>query len=157
MKKLILLLLSLSFLFACSGKEEPTRPAVANSPEAFCTINGHDCWEVVQLLKQTKIIQNEDPADHPQEPWPHYIYTYENPALQNWGITIDKYDMFKDGGSTIYILNGGSIAVRTNRKIGSPRAQMGAVTVRFKKDPQSTNPEFDGPAFQYTPQGNLVK
>lgn len=155
MKNLVLACVSIILLAACSSKEQPLSQTQQDLPP--CTINGHGCWEVVQLLKQTKIIQNEDPADHPQEPWPHYIYTYENPALQNWGITIDKYDMFKDGGSTIYILNGGSIAVRTNRKIGSPRAQMGAVTVRFKKDPQSTNPEFDGPAFQYTPQGNLVK
>ncbi len=155
MKKLILAVISMGFLFACSGKEEPT---VAATQETFppCFINGHDCWEVVQLLKQTKTIQNQDPTEYPQQPWPHFIYTYENPALQAWGITITKYDIFRDGGSTVYLLNDGSIAVGTSRKITLPRGEMGAVTIRFKSDPESANPEFDGPSFKYNSQGKRV-
>jgi len=155
MKKMILVLVGIGFLVACSGKESPQKETSATPVQSACQINGHDCWDVVQLVKQTKTIQTEDTTPHPHEPWPHYTYTYENPALQNWGITVTDYDMFKDGGSTIYILND-SIAVHTNRKIGSPRAQMGAVTVRFRNNPKSDNPEFDGPTFKYTPQGHLI-
>lgn len=132
------------------------QPRSAVAEKVVCQINEHDCWEVVQLLKQTKTIQTPDPTEHPKEPWPHFIYTYENPALQDWGITVTNYDMYKDGGSTYHILNN-EVFIYTNRKIGSPRARMGAVTVRFKKDPKSNDPDFNGPMFQYTPQGHLVK
>lgn len=157
MEKLALLFISAVLLCACSSKEQPQVEQQAQNDSLPCTINAHNCWEVIQALKETKIIKKEDPTEYPQEPWPHHIYTYENPTLQNWGIIIDKYDMFRDGGSTIYILNDSSIAIHTNRKIGSAREQIGAVTVRFKKDPKSANPEFDGPQFSYSPNGKRVK
>ena len=133
MKKGMLVLVGLVFLVACSGKEEQT--AKVPNAQANCTINGHTCWEVIQLLGQTKIIQNQDTTEHPQEPWTHYIYTYENPALQDWGINVTNYDMYKDGGSTIHTLNN-DVTIYTNRQIGSPRSAMGEVTVTFKDNTQ---------------------
>ena len=136
MKKLVLACLSLFLLAACSPQVQQDFPP--------CTINGHDCWEVVQLLKQTKVISTPAP-DVPGEPWPHYTKTYENSALQAWGITVTEYDMFKDGGSTIHVLND-MVSIRTNRKIGSPRAEMGAVTLKFK----------DGSQFKYNRSGKRM-
>ena len=140
MKKLVLVFVSAVFFAACSGKEGPE-----TSTQPPCTINGHDCWKVVKLLPQTKVIPTGD-----------FTYTYENPALQNWGITVTAHDMYQDGGSTYHILNN-EVFIYTNHKMGSPRSQLGAVTVRFKKDPKSDGLNFDGPVFEYTPQGRLIK
>ena len=138
MKKLTLLFISTVLLFACSGKEQ----ADPVTSQSACTINGNDCWEIVKLLAKTKITPTKE------------AYTYENPALEKLGLTVTAYDMYQDGGSTFFILNN-EVFVYTNRKLGTPREQIGAVTIRFKKDPTSASPEFDGPLFEYTPKGRL--
>jgi len=136
MKKLILVLASISFFFACSGKEEPR--ADTQMP---CTIKGHDCWEVVQKLAQTQITYPDGPETTDRK-----MKNFGNPALQAWGITVTQYVMFKDGGSTIHTLNDDAVSIRTNRKIGSPRGEMGAVTLKFK----------DGSQFKYNRFGKRM-
>lgn len=112
---------------------------------AACQINGHTCWEVIGLLDQTETISTPAP-DIPGEPWKHFSYTYKNSALQAWGITVTQYDMFRDGGSTIHVLND-NVTIYTNRNLGSPREEMGAVTLEFK----------DGTKFKYNVCGIPIK
>ncbi len=139
MKKLVLACVSIILLAACSSKEQPLSQTQQDLPP--CTINGHGCWEVVQKLAQTQITYPDGPETTNRK-----MKNFENPALQAWGITVTQYVMFKDGGSTIHTLNDDAVSIRTNRKIGSPREEMGAVTLTFK----------DGSQFKYNRSGKRM-
>jgi hypothetical protein len=139
MKKLVFACVSIILLAACSSKEQPLSQTQQDLPP--CTINGHGCWEVVQKLAQTQITYPDGPETTNRK-----MKNFENPALQAWGITVTQYVMFKDGGSTIHTLNDDAVSIRTNRKIGSPREEMGAVTLTFK----------DGSQFKYNRSGKRM-
>ena len=139
MKNLVLACVSIILLAACSSKEQPLSQTQQDLPP--CTINGHGCWEVVQKLAQTQITYPDGPETTNRK-----TKNVENPALQAWGITVTQYVMFKDGGSTIHTLNDDAVSIRTNRKIGSPREEMGAVTLTFK----------DGSQFKYNRSGKRM-
>lgn len=139
MKKLVFACVSIILLAACSSKEHPLSQTQQDLPP--CTINGHGCWEVVQKLAQTQITYPDGPETTNRK-----MKNFENPALQAWGITVTQYVMFKDGGSTIHTLNDDAVSIRTNRKIGSPREEMGAVTLTFK----------DGSQFKYNRSGKRM-
>ncbi len=139
MKNLVLACVSIILLAACSSKEQPLSQTQQDLPP--CTINGHGCWEVVQKLAQTQITYPDGPETTNRK-----MKNFENPALQAWGITVTQYVMFKDGGSTIHTLNDDAVSIRTNRKIGSPREEMGAVTLTFK----------DGSQFKYNRSGKRM-
>ena len=139
MKKLVFACVSIILLAACSSKEQPLSQTQQDLPP--CTINGHGCWEVVQKLAQTQITYPDGPETTNRK-----TKNFENPALQAWGITVTQYVMFKDGGSTIHTLNDDAVSIRTNRKIGSPREEMGAVTLTFK----------DGSQFKYNRSGKRM-
>ena len=139
MKKLVFACVSIILLAACSSKEQPLSQTQQDLPP--CTINGHGCWEVVQKLAQTQITYPDGPETTDRK-----MKNFGNPALQAWGITVTQYVMFKDGGSTIHTLNDDAVSIRTNRKIGSPREEMGAVTLTFK----------DGSQFKYNRSGKRM-
>lgn len=139
MKKLVFACVSIILLAACSSKEQPLSQTQQDLPP--CTINGHGCWEVVQKLAQTQITYPDGPETTNRK-----MKNFENPALQAWGITVTQYVMFKDGGSTIHTLNDDAVSIRTNRKIGSPREEMGAITLTFK----------DGSQFKYNRSGKRM-
>lgn len=139
MKNLVLACVSIILLAACSSKEQPLSQTQQDLPP--CTINGHGCWEVVQKLAQTQITYPDGPETTNRK-----MKNFENPALQAWGITVTQYVMFKDGGSTIHTLNDDAVSIRTNRKIGSPREEMGAITLTFK----------DGSQFKYNRSGKRM-
>ena len=132
MKKLVFACVSIILLAACSSKEQPLSQTQQDLPP--CTINGHGCWEVVITYPDGPETTNRK------------MKNFENPALQAWGITVTQYVMFKDGGSTIHTLNDDAVSIRTNRKIGSPREEMGAVTLTFK----------DGSQFKYNRSGKRM-
>ncbi len=68
MKNWFLPLVSAVLLSACTNQENTTVAANSEKPQTtitpqqteqilpYCTINGHDCWEVVQLLEETETI-----------------------------------------------------------------------------------------------------
>ncbi|MBO4707136.1 MAG: hypothetical protein J5594_01065 [Elusimicrobiaceae bacterium] len=110
-----------------------------------CKINGHDCWAVVQKLGKTKEIRTENPDK--DNIWVPDIITYENNDLKKWGIAVSSYVMFRDGGSTAYVLND-NIAIRTNRSIGMQGTPAyGQTTIKFKET---------GKQFIYDSTGELV-
>lgn len=148
MKKTIILLLGVLFVSACAAtpktnvedvKEEVKQVAeqqTAGAPkekeevDKDCKINGHDCWAVVQKLGKTKEIRTENPDK--DNIWVPDIITYENKELKDWGITVSSYVMFRDGGSTAYVLND-NVAIRTNRSIGMQGTpNYGLTTIKFK-------------------------
>ena len=147
MKKTIILLLGVLFVSACAAtpktnvedvKEEVKQVAqqqTATTPkeevDKDCKINGHDCWAVVQKLGKTKEIRTENPDK--DNIWVADIVTYENPDLKKWGITVTQYTMFRDGGSTIHVLND-NVSVRVNRSIGMQGTPAyGQTTIKFKE------------------------
>ncbi len=118
MKNLILVLISATFLFACSGKEETQTQQ--NFPP--CTINGHDCWEVVQLLEKTKIISptKEEREKYKKEhnlPWLSatdraQLIHYENRELESLNLSVIKASAAFDGGSEKFVLSTGATIFR---------------------------------------------
>lgn len=161
MKKTIILLLGVLFVSACAAtpktnvedsKEEPKQVAQQETATTHkeevdkdCKINGHDCWAVVQKLGKTKEIRTENPDK--DNIWVADIVTYENPDLKKWGITVTQYTMFRDGGSTIHVLND-NVSVRVNRSIGMQGTPAyGQTTIKFKET---------GKQFIYDSTGELV-
>lgn len=151
MKKIILLLVGLAILSACGTSQNKTASANKTQPVEItvptfpgvneaCTINGHDCWEVVQLLPQTQEFQEPNPEDNI---WVPTLYRYENPALEAWGIKVHSYVMYRDGGSTQYTLD--DVGVLTNRRLGD-NPQYGQVTLKFK----------DGRQYRYSAEGKRI-
>lgn len=151
MKKLVLVLIGISFLFACSGKEQPTvvsAPAKAVTQEqpqaqhnfSLCQINGHDCWEIIQLLKET---EPGDPIAPETEMYSPDV-GLKNPALEAKGFYVGYYNRHSDGGITASISWGESDFVN----IGTHYADEGPNLLLIW--PDGTQKKFDL-------QGNLVK
>ena len=110
-----------------------------------CKINGHDCWAVVQKLGKTKEIRTENPDK--DNIWAPDIITYENKDLKDWGITVTQYIMFRDGGSTLYVLNE-NVSIRVNRSLGMKNTPAyGQTTIKFKET---------GKQFIYDFMGKLI-
>ncbi len=126
MKKLALVLVGTVFLAACSTKEQPQEqkkqtaaiPAVLapvalkNTPKdsPLCTINGQDCWEVVQLLGQTKVINATAEKGQSAE-----FHRYENAGLKELNLSITSLDKSANNGNDSYALsNGIFISIRRN-------------------------------------------
>ncbi len=147
MKRIIICLFGVLLVAACAAtpktnveeaKEEAKQVAeqkTATAPKKEvnkdCKINGHDCWAVVQKLGKTKEIRTENPDK--DNIWAPDIITYENPDLKEWGIIVTQYTMFRDGGSTIHILND-NVSIRVNRSIGMQGTPAyGETTVKFKE------------------------
>ena len=113
-------------------------------PTQVCTINGQDCWEVVQLLENTKRIPIE-PSEAGQTDQRHPTAMYKNPDLTALGIKVVAGNLIEDGGSTAYMLEGG-VHVHTNRSMGkNPR--YGFVTILFA----------NGPKYVFNSSGKLVE
>ena len=161
MKRIIICLFGVLLVAACAAtpktsveeaKEEvkqvaEQKPTAAPKEEVNkdCKINGHDCWTVVQKLGKTKEIRTENPDK--DNIWVADIVTYENPDLKDWGITVTYYTMFRDGGSTLYVLND-NISIRTNRSIGMQGTPAyGQTTIKFKET---------GKQFIYAFTGDLI-
>lgn len=162
MKKILLLVAAIGLLAACAtqSKEEQAETALLEDPvqtvqEAHaiqaaqpvsnkdCKINGHDCWEVVQKLGKTKEIHTENLDKN--DIWAPDEVAYENPELAAWDIKVTFYTMYRDGGSTNYILDE-KISIHTNHALGA-KERDGEVTVQFK----------DGRKFAYNPDGTPTK
>ncbi len=162
MKKLLLTLAGGILLTACSGNEEPRvsvvqeKPQIAKfptvKPQEPCTINGHDCWKVVQGLKETKIIPpTEEEFNAYQGPddvaiqWETLTH-YDSPQyLKDMGITIKFGEVVRDGGSLAFTLRDGTFVFINQPCCDEP--EYGYVTITW---PDGTKKKFD-------PQGNLVK
>lgn len=111
--------------------QQQTAPAPKKEIDKDCKINGHACWDVVQKLAKTKEIRTENPDK--DNIWAPDIITYENPDLKKWGITVTQYTMFRDGGSTIHVLND-NISIRINRSLGlKGTPSYGLTTIKFKE------------------------
>ena len=109
MKNWLLTVISMGFLFACSGKEEQT---VASAPEEtvsqeqpqvqqdfpLCTINGHDCLEILELLKETEPVYSTAPETEMYSP---DVAGFKNPALAAKGFSVGYYSSHNDGGPSI--------------------------------------------------------
>ena len=150
MKNLVLLLVGVVFMAACSGKETPQ--SSAPQAEAPCTINGHDCWKVIQGLKETKIIPPTQ-AEHDAYQGPDDVAIqwetlthYDSPQyLKDMGITIKFGEVIRDGGSLGFTLTDGTFVFINQPCCDEP--EYGYVTITW---PDGTHKKFD-------PQGNLVK
>lgn len=171
MKKLALLLVGVALFVGCATKEDSQTAAVAKSapviekPETAqpaipaeqpaakaaapvkssdCKINNHACWDVVKKLGSTKEIRTENPDK--DSIWAPDIITYENPDLAAWGIKVTFYTMYRDGGSTDYILDD-KVSIHTNRSLGMTHTPAyGMVTIKFKES---------GEKFIYDAQGEF--
>ena len=107
-----------------------------------CKINGHNCWDVVQKLGKTKEIRTENPDK--TNIWAPDIVTYENPDLKAWGLTVTFYTMYRDGGSTDYVLND-NISIHTNRSLGMQGTPAyGQTTIKFKETGKQFIYDFTG-------------
>ena len=161
MKKIIIFLLGVLFITACASTpkanvediKEDAKQVAEQKPTAApkeevdkdCKINGHDCWAVVQKLGKTKEICTENPDK--DNIWAPDIITYENPDLKEWGITVTQYTMFRDGGSTIHVLND-NVSIHVNRSIGMQGTPAyGQTTIKFKET---------GKQFIYDSTGELI-
>lgn len=161
MKKFSIFLVMVLIVVGCAaapkadtknGKEEVKQVAQQKATSSLkeevkqdCKINGHDCWVVVQKLGKTKEIRTENPDKN--NIWAPDIVTYENPDLKKWGITVTQYTMFRDGGSTIHVLNE-NVSIRVNRSLGMQGTPAyGQTTVKFKET---------GKQFIYNFTGKLV-
>ena len=130
MKNFALLFASILLLTACSKKDQPdidTDVAIQNidtdvAIQSLCTINGYDCWKVVQLLEKTQIVgpteeelnqylatlkdeENEDVSPISRILRSRYrgkLNHYENPELQKMGLTVTHTATYFDGGSKSY-------------------------------------------------------
>ena len=118
-------------------------PAAAQT-DAACSYKGHNCWEIVALLGNTKEIRTPKENPTPEDLWTPDIITYENPALKELGMQVTFYTMYRDGGSTRYIIDD-NMSVYTNNSIGADASQRGTKTIKFK----------DGRKFIYDPDGTL--
>ena len=122
---------------------QPVQKADANS----CKIKGYDCWEVAQKLDGT--LEVRAPKENPTEEeslWAPDLVTYENPAIEALGMKITFYTMYRDGGSTQYVLDD-EVSIRTNNSLAADASQRGTKTIKFK----------NGPTFVYSPDGQLKK
>ncbi len=117
--------------------------SACKNAEKVCKIEGHDCWDIVKLANNKQ---------------------YKD--LEAMGLKVSDSSYFKDGGSTITVLND-KVSIFTDYSISSDffkigkitledgstlmiptpyNSELGYVTVTFKKD---------GREFIFDPQGNL--
>ena len=137
--------------FAYKLAETNNAPAPAAAPvakaQSACTIKGHDCWEVAQKLSGTKEVRTpKTNATEEEDLWSPDVITYENPEIEAMGMKVTFYTMYRDGGSTQYVLDD-AVSIRTNNSLGADISQRGSKTVKFK----------DGPTFVYSSDGTLQK
>lgn len=124
---------------------EQAQPA-APAADDGCKIKGYACWDVIQKLGQTEEVRTPKENLTEEDLWLPDNITYKNPALEAMGIKVTFYTMYRDGGSTQYVLDD-EVAIRTNNAIAAPAAEKGTKTVKFK----------NGPTFKYAPDGTLLK
>ena len=156
MKRIIICLFGVLLITACAStpkasveetKEDAKQvalqePTPKEEVDKDCKINGHDCWAVVQKLGKTKEIRTENPDK--DNIWATDIITYENEDLKDWGITVTHYTMFRDGGSTIHVLND-NVSIRVNRLIGlQGTPAYGQTTIKFKETGKKFIYDFTG-------------
>lgn len=138
MKKITLFVLAGVLLAACSSAQQKTA-------ENNCTIQGKDCWEIAQLLSQTKEVALDTVENQGEDVWAHPV-KYENPSLAAMNLEVTHHMMYRDGGSTVDILND-KVSFFTNRRLGK-NPKLGYVTVTFKET---------GKKFVFDEKGKLVK
>ena len=138
MKKITLLTLVSALLVACSSTQTKTA-------KSSCAIQGKDCWEIAQLLNQTKEIALDTVENQGEDVWTHPV-KYENASLAALNLEVTHHMMYRDGGSTVDILND-KVSFFTNRRLGK-NPQRGYVTVTFKET---------GKKFVFDEKGKLVK
>lgn len=138
MKKIALLFVAFALVGCASAtsKKETT---------SACKVKGHDCWQIAQLLSKTNEIQLEGTEEQGENIWKHPV-RYENSDLSAMDITVTQHIMYRDGGSTVDILDD-QVAFFTNRRLGR-NPQLGYVTVTFKET---------GEKFVFNEKGKLVK
>ena len=137
MKKITLFVFAGILLTACSSTQQKTTEN--------CTIQGRDCWEIAQLLSKTEEIALDTVENQGENVWTHPV-KYENPDLEAMNLQVTHHMMYRDGGSTIDVLND-KVSFFTNRRLG-PNPQRGYVTVTFKES---------GKKFLFDEKGKLVK
>lgn len=106
-----------------------------------CTIKGYDCREVIaKLTLTTEEPANEEVANGETPYWNVPGGTkYANPALDEMGMKITQYIMYRDGGTTQYVIDD-NVGINTNLRLGD-NPDYGKVTVKFK----------DGDTFTFRP------
>jgi len=139
MKKLLTLTLSVVLLGGCSVFQKKA------DDSTVCKIGTKDCREIAKLLPKTKDVPAS--PELASELWwniPGGV-KYENEDLAKLGLTVTSYIMYRDGGSTVYVLND-EVAFSTNRRLGE-NPDYGVTTVRFK----------DGKTFKFDAEGNWIE
>lgn len=137
MKKITLFILAGILVSACASAQHQT---AGND----CTIQGKTCLEIAQLLSKTEEIAL-DTVENQGEDVSHPV-KYNNPDLAAMNLEVTHHMMYRDGGSTIDVLND-NISFFTNRRLG-PNPQRGYLTVTFKES---------GKKFIFDEKGKLVK
>lgn len=138
MKKLTLLFVAVALVGCATATSKKETSSV-------CKVKGHDCWQVAQLLDKTQEIVLDTKQPQGENSWQNNV-KYNNPDLAAKDITVTQYIMYRDGGSTVYVLDE-QVAFFTNRRLG-PNPQYGYVTVTFKET---------GEKFVFNKEGKLVK
>lgn len=138
MKKLFLFL----FVFAVCA----CATAKPKEAETSCTIKGVDCWQIVQMLDNTR----EAPANDEvaKTDWWNIPggTKYLNADLDNLGLSITNHIMYRNGSFTD-VIEGEGVGVGIKRDVAIGTSDYDTTTVKFK----------DGPTFNYDKEGNLVK
>ena len=138
MKKLTLLFVAVA-LVGCATSTSKKETASA------CKVKGHDCWQIAQLVRNTNEVQlnkKEEQGENTQR----NLVKYENPELAAKGLNVTHHVMYRDGGSTVTVIDE-EVAFFVNRRLG-PNPQYGYVTVTFKET---------GEKFVFNEKGKLVK
>lgn len=138
MKKLTLIFVGV-VLVGCASTTSKQETASA------CQVKGHDCWQIAQLLDKTQEITLDTKTQQGENTWQNNV-KYENPDLAAKGLTVTHHVMYRDGGSTLYVLDD-QVAFFTNRRLG-PNPQLGYTTVTFKDN---------GQKFVFDTKGKAVK
>ena len=131
---------------AAQQTEQPA-PVAEEIQVSECSIKGHDCWEIVEKLSATQEVRT--PKENPTEEeslWAPDVITYSNPDLESLGMKVTFYTMYRDGGSTRYVIDD-EVSIHTNNSLAADISQRGTKTIKFK----------DGPTFVYSPDGQLQK
>ena len=115
-----------------------SQPAVTQTD---CQINGHDCWEVIQLLKETEPVYSTSPETEMYSP---DIESFKNSALETKGFSVGYYNKHIDGGITASVLWGESDFVN----IGTHYTDAGPNLLLIWSD---------GSQKEFNPQGKLVQ
>jgi len=119
----------------------PMPAVLVPEQEQPCTIKGYDCREVIaKLTLTTEEPANEEVANGETPYWNVPGGTkYVNPALDEMGMKITQYVMYRDGGTTQYVIDD-NVGINTNLRLGD-NPDYGKVIVKFK----------DGDTFTFRP------